>query len=270
MSAEFWDAVAPVEEQDLDDEAINRALRWREIERHLAGVETVLDVGGATGAFSIALAERGFRVTHVDVSTEMLERARAHANTKGVTLELVQADARDLSRFADRQFDLVLAMDGAISFAGELAPVVIAESCRVTGRTLIVTVSNKACMVPTWIKYSMKAANRILPAVHEMMRTGTWHKDQFPDNALVYPSVCDIATFKAFTSSELAGLLREAGLTVSRVGGIGSLTHLLMPHGSPAIPTDELVALCEAYDSAVLPDGPGSFRRAGLIAVAHR
>ena len=35
MSDPFWDAMAPNEELDRDDEAINRALRWRVIEQHL-------------------------------------------------------------------------------------------------------------------------------------------------------------------------------------------------------------------------------------------
>jgi hypothetical protein len=53
---QWWNAKAPKEARDLADEDINRALRWREIERHLADIETVLCVGGGTGAFSIPLA----------------------------------------------------------------------------------------------------------------------------------------------------------------------------------------------------------------------
>lgn len=270
MSSTFWDALAPLEEVDLDDERMNRELRWREIARHLDRVESVLEVGGGTGAFSIALAKQGLRVTHLDLSAQMLERARARAQAESVTLDFVQGDAADLSRFPDAAFDLVLAMDGAISFSGELAPRVVAEACRVTGRTLIATVSNKACMVPTWIKYSMHAAQRILPAVHEMMRTGSWHKDQFPENALLYPATCDIEALKAYTPDELAELLRANGMTVADVRSVGSLTHLLLPHGSPSVPDADLVELCDAYDRFVLPSGPGSFRRAGLLAVAHR
>lgn len=270
MSEQFWDGLAPLEEVDLDDERINRALRWREIERQLDGVATVLELGGGTGAFSTALAKRGLRVTHFDLSPKMLERAEARARAEGVVLDLVHGDAVDLSRFADASFDLVLAMDGVISFSGERAPHVVAEACRVTRRTLLATVSSKACMVPTWIKYSVRAAQRILPAVHEMIRSGSWHKDQFPDNALIYPRVCDIETLKAFDPDELRALLLANGMTVDTVRSIGSLTHLLLPHGSPAVPDADLVELCETYDRTVLPAGPGSFRRAGLLAVAHR
>ena len=34
----FWDAVVSDDEVDHDDERVNRALRWRELERHLDGV----------------------------------------------------------------------------------------------------------------------------------------------------------------------------------------------------------------------------------------
>ena len=72
----WWDAKAPKEERDRADEAINRALRWRELERQLDGVRTILDVGGGTGAFSIPLARRGFEVTHLDLSPAMLALAQ--------------------------------------------------------------------------------------------------------------------------------------------------------------------------------------------------
>ena len=56
---QFWDAVSPTEETDYDDEKIHRLLRWKALENHLEGVTSILDIGAATGAFSIPLAKMG-------------------------------------------------------------------------------------------------------------------------------------------------------------------------------------------------------------------
>lgn len=104
----WWDAKAPFEETDRADEAISRALRWRELECHLPGVRTILDVGGAGQAPSRFACQRGLGVTHLDLSPAML--------------------------------DLVLATDGAISFCGPLTEQALAESCRVGHQTVFVTV----------------------------------------------------------------------------------------------------------------------------------
>ncbi len=223
----------------------------------------MLDVGGGTGAFSIPIAERGFAVTHVDVSPSMLSAARA----KSALPRYIEASADQLARFADGAFDLVLNMDGAISFAGPLWPRALAESCPV-GRTLFTTVSNRACMSATWLAYSLRASGRVLPAVTEMLRTGSWDKDQFPESAELYPTVCDVPHFKAFTPDELAGALEQNGMTVLVARSLGSLTHLMLSHGRDATDVPGLVELCEEYDLAM--PGSGSFRRAGLLAVARR
>jgi ubiquinone/menaquinone biosynthesis C-methylase UbiE len=104
---EWWKPKSSSEETDLDDARINRMLRWREIERHLDGVVTIAEIGGATGAFSIPLAERGFKVTHVDFSETALGVAREKA--KGISnIHFLEAKAVDLSMFVDGAFDLVL------------------------------------------------------------------------------------------------------------------------------------------------------------------
>jgi ubiquinone/menaquinone biosynthesis C-methylase UbiE len=59
---------------------------------------TLLDVGCGTGSYTAALAERGWDVTGVDVSADMLRRAEA----RGV--RTVQADAASLP-FEDASFD---------------------------------------------------------------------------------------------------------------------------------------------------------------------
>lgn len=260
VMALLWDSMAAVEEEDRDDEAINRALRWREIGRWVEGSETVLDIGAGTGAFSIPLAERGFRVTHFDISQEMIARARERAGA--LPIEFVCGDATSLG---GRTADLVLCFDGAISFAGAGAERVLAAACTATRKTLIVTVSNRAAMVATWLK----DAGPRHPAVREMLRTGRWDKDQFAENASLFPAPIWFPWLKAFGATELRSALERCNMRVVTVRAIGSLPHLMMPHGV-SLPADdeEFVSLCEEYDLAH-PDGPGSFRRAGLLAVAR-
>jgi ubiquinone/menaquinone biosynthesis C-methylase UbiE len=272
----WWDAKAPKEEQDLGDEAINRALRWREIERHLEGVETVLEVGAGTGVFSIPLAERGLSVTHLDLSPAMLELARRKA--QGLRdIRLVEGNAVDISQFADRSFDLVLNMDGAISFCGSEAERAVLESCRVTRGKLIVSVSHRAWMVPMWVDASLKVTGRIVPAVYAMLERGEWRQEQFPEN----PALAEWVTqdyfppFRAFLPGELRELLERAGMEVLRVGGFGSLANLCGGEVVGRVLEDEALLqefldLCERFDGEMLPAGPGTRQRAGLIAVAER
>lgn len=58
--------------------------------------ERILDVGCGTGRHAVALAADGMRVTGVDLSPDMLARARARAEAAGVEVDLREADASDL------------------------------------------------------------------------------------------------------------------------------------------------------------------------------
>lgn len=64
---------------------------------------SLLDVGCGTGSYSAALAERGWEVTGIDVSADMLRRAEA----KGV--RTVHADATSLP-FEDSSFDAAVSI----------------------------------------------------------------------------------------------------------------------------------------------------------------
>jgi SAM-dependent methyltransferase len=68
----------------------------------------VLDLACGPGRHSVALAQRGFRVTGVDRTTFLLSKARERADDAGVTVEYVQQDMRDFCR--PDSFDLALSM----------------------------------------------------------------------------------------------------------------------------------------------------------------
>jgi SAM-dependent methyltransferase len=271
----WWDAKAAREEQDLGDEAINRALRWREIERHLADVQSILSIGGGTGVFSIPLARRGFCVTHVDFSPAMLDIA-SHNVQDLEAITFLEANAVDLSRFADRSFDLVLNMDGAISFCGSDAERAIREACRVTRRTLILTVSNRVAMIPVWLSASVKVAGGLLPALCAMFDQGEWHQTQFPQNPELSAGMTQdyMGAFKAFLPDELQAILERVGMRVLRCSGLGTLASLCGQATVERVLEDEALLeafldLCERFDAEILPNGPGTRQRAGLIAVAQ-
>lgn len=84
-----------------------------------AGVKTgqrVLDVGCGTGVVAITAARLGARVTALDLTPQLLERARENSCIAGVEVDWHEGDAEALP-FADAEFDVVLSQ-----FAHMFAP----------------------------------------------------------------------------------------------------------------------------------------------------
>lgn len=99
------------------------------IERERAGSRTVLDLGCGTGRHDFLLAERGYQVTGVDISTEMLdvaqaERARRLAAEPSQQLpRFVQGDVRSVrlstgssSEQVTERFDVVVSLFHVMSY----------------------------------------------------------------------------------------------------------------------------------------------------------
>jgi SAM-dependent methyltransferase len=73
----------------------------------------VLDVAAGTGNASIVAAQRGAQVTASDLTPELFEAGRARAQSEGVELEWVEADAENLP-FDDESYDVVMSSIGAM------------------------------------------------------------------------------------------------------------------------------------------------------------
>ncbi len=92
--AERWDARAEVNALAADREAdLDRI--WDAL--RLSRGARVLDAGCGSGQLAIALAERGARVTGIDLSPEMIRRARDHAHERGVDIEWRTGDVTQLA-----------------------------------------------------------------------------------------------------------------------------------------------------------------------------
>jgi SAM-dependent methyltransferase len=82
----------------------------RYLTRYLPAGCSVLDHCAGTGAYSFALAERGFRVTAGDIVGQNVDFIRERQKKSPVLEDVFQGDALDLSRFPDNSFDAALLM----------------------------------------------------------------------------------------------------------------------------------------------------------------
>jgi SAM-dependent methyltransferase len=83
--------------------------------RHASGpVHHLLELGCGTGGHALPLSRRGYRVTAVDRSDEMLERARVKLHAAPNPVELVCADLRAVD--LGRRFDAAIAMFAVMSY----------------------------------------------------------------------------------------------------------------------------------------------------------
>lgn len=82
----------------------------RMMDRYIRPGDTILDIGGGPGHYSIHYAKQGHAVTLLDLSGGNVRFAKKKARQYGVKITAVQGDALDLSRFADGSFDTVFLM----------------------------------------------------------------------------------------------------------------------------------------------------------------
>ncbi|HHT47800.1 MAG TPA: class I SAM-dependent methyltransferase [Firmicutes bacterium] len=276
----WWNAKAKKEEIDMFDEKINRELRWKEINKQLsADINTILDVGGGTGVFSIPLAERGFKVVHFDLSEEMIAIAKKKSEEKMIkNITFEQGISADLSRFNDDSFDLVLNMDGPVSFCGIDAEKAIKETIRVAKKKVIMTVSNRANMIVSILKSGIRFSDeRFIPAIYEMFDTGFWHTQQYGENKQLVKGCTNdyLGPIKAFLPQEIKLIFEKSGMKIERLTSIGSLTNhcgkefLGQLLEKPKL-YHEFIELCDRFDKEICPYSIGSNQRAGLIIVASK
>jgi len=94
---EFWDRDSETYDATVSHAASApvEAATWRAaLSRHLPPPgASVLDVGAGTGAMSLLAAELGYRVTALDLSPGMVEKARGKAKERGLEIEFLVGSA---------------------------------------------------------------------------------------------------------------------------------------------------------------------------------
>ena len=79
----------------------------RYIERYLRPGMRVLEIGAATGRYSLTIARKGYDVTAIELVQHNIDVFRKKLKPED-TIDLQQGNALDLSRFADDTFDVTL------------------------------------------------------------------------------------------------------------------------------------------------------------------
>jgi SAM-dependent methyltransferase len=110
--AAFYGSDPEKEHVRLEHHQLEHDLTWRYLDRYLPSRGAILEVGAATGRYTLELAKRGYQLTAVDLSATLLEACRKRVADEGLAdrVRFVVADARDLSSVEEADFDAVLLM----------------------------------------------------------------------------------------------------------------------------------------------------------------
>ena len=100
------------EHSRLERHQLEYDLTWRYLNQYLPKQGCILEIGAATGRYTVELAKRGYTVTAVDMSTGLLDESKKRIAEEKLDnrVKFIAADARDLSAMVERNFDAVLLM----------------------------------------------------------------------------------------------------------------------------------------------------------------
>jgi SAM-dependent methyltransferase len=110
--AVFYDKNQETEHSRLDRHQLEFDLTGRYLNQYLPHEGTILEIGSATGKYTLELARRGYAITAVDFSKGLLEKCRENIIRQGLEkqVQFILADARNLGEVPRDGFDAVLIM----------------------------------------------------------------------------------------------------------------------------------------------------------------
>ncbi|GAP12675.1 protein containg methyltransferase domain [Longilinea arvoryzae] len=110
--AAYYSSDPTREHTRLERHQLEYELTWRYLERYLPAQGSILEVGAATGRYTLELTRRGYAVTAVDLSADLLDACRQNLERAGLAARVTfaLADARDLSAVPGTDFDAALLM----------------------------------------------------------------------------------------------------------------------------------------------------------------
>ncbi len=187
-----------------------------------AGAKRVLDAACGTGMHAIALAQQGFWAAGADLSTGMIERARANARAEGAQVRFEAVGFGELARtFGEGSFEAVLCLGNSLPHV--LSPASLAEAAA----------DFAACLRPEGL---LVVQNRNFEAV--MRRRERWMEPQ------AHREGQEEWVFLRFYDFEADGLITFNVVTLRRKEGGGWSQHVAATRLRPLL-KDELFEALE-------------------------
>jgi S-adenosylmethionine-dependent methyltransferase len=108
----YYDANVEKEDARLERHQQERDVTWRYLDKYLPKSGKILEIGAATGAYTIPLAKRGYNVTAVDLAPKNINalKKRVTRNKLQKNVQCLVADGRELKGVPGKDFDVVLLM----------------------------------------------------------------------------------------------------------------------------------------------------------------
>ncbi len=110
--ADYYNDDPQREHRRLEQHQLEYDLTWRYLDQYLPPHGAILEIGAASGRYTLALAKRGYQLTAVDLSAALIETCRTRLKGEGLAdrVRLFVRDARDLGPEIGNEFDAVLLM----------------------------------------------------------------------------------------------------------------------------------------------------------------
>ncbi len=212
---EFFDIHAPLYDQNEFTKNTVREVDFLLEELEVPPGASIVDVGCGTGCHSIELGKRGYHLTGIDLSAQMLAKAAETANASGVHVEWVHADA---ARFSlHKQFDGAICLcEGAFGLLGggddptAHPSAILRNICRSLKpqAKAVLTVLNGAAMIRKWQQKDVEEGRFDPLTMVEV-------SDCAPREGLSTIRVRE----RAFVPTEISLLFRLAGMSVLNIWG---------------------------------------------------
>jgi S-adenosylmethionine-dependent methyltransferase len=109
---DYYDTQVEKEETRLERHQLERDITLRYLGDYLPADGKILEVGAATGAYTLWLAQQGYSVVAVDLTPSLLQRCRERLMVAGLEsqVDFRLADARNLTEVPEKDFEAVLLM----------------------------------------------------------------------------------------------------------------------------------------------------------------